>query len=84
MALNIKNEEAHRLAQAIAEQTGETLTEAVTVALRERLESFQRKQRRAEVIRSVQDIQEFVRSLPDLDPRSAEEILGYDAFGLPQ
>jgi antitoxin VapB len=84
MALNIKNEEAHRLAKAIAEQTGETLTEAVTVALRERLESFQRKQRRAEVIRSVQDIQEFVRSLPDLDARSAEEILGYDRFGLPQ
>jgi hypothetical protein len=34
--LNVKDPEAHRLAQAIAEETGETLTRAVTEALRER------------------------------------------------
>lgn len=84
MALNIKNEETHRLAQALAAETGETLTEAVTVAIRERIESLHRKQRRADVVRSVRDIQEFVRGLPDSDRRSAEEILGYDDFGLPQ
>jgi antitoxin VapB len=38
MALNIKNDEAHRLAQALAEATGESLTAAVTQALRDRLE----------------------------------------------
>ena len=37
MSLNIKNEEAHALATRLAKATGETLTEAVTVALRERL-----------------------------------------------
>ena len=37
MSLNIKNEEAHALAVRVAAVTGETLTEAVTVALRERL-----------------------------------------------
>jgi len=84
MALNIKNEEAHRLAKALAEETGETLTEAVTVALRERLESLHRKHRRQEVVRSVQQIQAFVKGLPDLDRRSAEDILGYDEFGLPE
>lgn len=84
MALNIKNEEAHRLVQALADETGETLTEAVTVAVRERLESLQRKHRRQEVLSSVHDLQEFVRGLPDLDRRSPEEILGYDEFGLPQ
>jgi len=83
MALNIKNEETHRLAKALAEETGETLTEAVTVAVRERLESLYRKHRRQEVVRSVQQIQAFVQSLPDLDQRSAEDILGYDEFGLP-
>ena len=36
MSLNIKNEEAHALATRIARATGESLTEAVTVALRER------------------------------------------------
>ncbi len=38
MSLNIKREEAHQLALELAEITGETLTSAVTTALRERLE----------------------------------------------
>ena len=38
MSLNIKNEEAHRLASKLARLTGESLTETVTRALRERLE----------------------------------------------
>jgi antitoxin VapB len=84
MALNIKNEETHRLAQALADEAGETITEAVTVAIRERLASLHRKQRRREVVRGVQDIQAFVQRLPDRDLRDAEEILGYDEFGLPQ
>ena len=36
--MNIKNDETHQLAKRVAELTGESLTEAVTVALRERLE----------------------------------------------
>ncbi len=38
MAFSIKSEEADRLARALARLTGESLTEAVTTALRERLE----------------------------------------------
>ena len=38
MSLNIKNEEAHRLASKLARLTGESLTETVTRALKERLE----------------------------------------------
>jgi antitoxin VapB len=38
MGLNIKNEDAHRLAQELAAITGESLTTAVTEALRERLD----------------------------------------------
>ncbi|HEY1300175.1 MAG TPA: type II toxin-antitoxin system VapB family antitoxin [Stellaceae bacterium] len=37
MALGIKTDEADRLARALAQLTGETMTEAVTVAPRERL-----------------------------------------------
>ncbi|QQS12808.1 MAG: type II toxin-antitoxin system VapB family antitoxin [Rhodospirillales bacterium] len=37
MALSIKNREAKQLARRLAALTGETLTDAVTVALRERL-----------------------------------------------
>jgi antitoxin VapB len=38
MTMNIKNAETHRLARELAEITGESLTKAVTVAVRERLE----------------------------------------------
>jgi len=38
VGLNIKNQETHRLIQELAELTGESMTTAVTVAVRERLE----------------------------------------------
>lgn len=38
MAMNIKNPETERLARELANRTGESLTAAVTVALKERLE----------------------------------------------
>jgi len=38
MGLNIKSEETHRLAARLAKLTGETMTGAVTTALRERIE----------------------------------------------
>ncbi|MGA2697977.1 MAG: type II toxin-antitoxin system VapB family antitoxin [Terriglobales bacterium] len=37
MSLNIKNKDAHKLAQQLARLTGESMTEAVTEAVRERL-----------------------------------------------
>jgi antitoxin VapB len=38
MSLNIKNEETHRMAQELARLTGESMTAAVSEAIRERLE----------------------------------------------
>jgi antitoxin VapB len=43
MGLNIKNDEAHRLAEELSRLTGESLTAAVTVAVRERLERVRRE-----------------------------------------
>jgi hypothetical protein len=48
-SLNVKDPEAHRLAQAIAAETGETLTRAVTEALRERYDRLQRRRTKASV-----------------------------------
>ena len=48
-SLNVKNPEAHRLAQAIADMTGDNLTHAVTEALRERYERMQSRQGKASV-----------------------------------
>jgi hypothetical protein len=43
MSLNIKNKDAHKLAQRLARLTGESMTEAVTEAVRERLKRVQNK-----------------------------------------
>jgi antitoxin VapB len=43
MGLNVKNPEAHRLAQEVASLTGESLSTAVTEALRERLARLRRE-----------------------------------------
>jgi len=85
MALNIKNDEAHRLAKELAEATDRSLTDAVTSALREALRSERGRNTEDEALRlaEVAEIQRLVASLPDRDTRSAEEILGYDALGLP-
>lgn len=85
MALNIKYAEADRLARELARATGETLTEAVVNALRERLARQRRTrpvpQRLAEIIHETQV---RLARLPVLDPRSPDEMLGYDERGMPR
>ena len=43
MGMNIKNKEAHRLTEELAKLTGESLTTAVTEAVRERLNRVRRE-----------------------------------------
>lgn len=83
MALSIKSDEADRLARELAAATGESLTEAVTLALRERLER-ERERHAGDVVTRLRRLAEEVRSLPILDDRPAEAILGYDEHGLPR
>jgi antitoxin VapB len=85
MPLNIKNDDAHRLAKELAELTGTSITEAVTIALKDAVHRA-RALRRESSDRLVSDLAEIAvhcASLPVLDGRSAEEILGYDERGLP-
>jgi|BarGraIncu00222A_1022003.scaffolds.fasta_scaffold07919_5 antitoxin VapB len=81
MALSIKTKEADRLAREIAAETGESLTDAVTVALRERLERL--RTTRNDYVDRIRRIQEEYAALPVVDGRTADEIIGYDEFGLP-
>ena len=83
MALNIRNDEAERLAARLAELTGETKTEAVAQALRERLARLDRQRRGRRLADELDDIARHCASLPVLDARPADEILGYDSEGLP-
>ncbi|MGF1661564.1 MAG: type II toxin-antitoxin system VapB family antitoxin [Kineosporiaceae bacterium] len=83
MALSIKDAEADRLARALAAHTGETLTQAVVVALRERLAREQGRVRSASLREDLAEIRLRCAALPVRDARSVEEILGYDRHGLP-
>ena len=49
MNLNIKNEETYMLAAKLAELTNETMTKAVTIALRERLDRIRQRERKATI-----------------------------------
>lgn len=83
MALNIKDPATNALARELAAKTGESLTEAIRVAMNERLT---RLRRRDSVGTRVAGLQRYIdrgRQRVTLDDRSAEEILGYDADGLP-
>ena len=83
MALNIRNREAERLAAELARYTGETKTEAVTKALRDRLARVRRGRSRRSLADELEQIAEHCANLPVLDARPADDILGYDDQGLP-
>jgi antitoxin VapB len=83
MAFSIKNEEADRLARQLAAVTGESLTEAVVQSLRERLGRHQAPQQHKRAGTQLARMARTLAKLPVLDPRSADEILGYDDKGLP-
>ena len=84
MALNIRNPEAERLVVELTRQTGESKTEAVTKALRDRLARVRRERTKRRVADELEEIAVHCASLPVLDDRRTEEILGYDEVGLPR
>ena len=83
--MNIKNKETHRLARELAELTGETMTGAITVALRERLEREKHERSIEERRRALREIRERMAKLPMRPGPSAADhgdVL-YDERGLP-
>ena len=85
MSLNINNDETSRLAGELAQLTGETLTDAVTVALKERLER-ERRQRdvkaRAEKLHAIG--QRCAKLLRDGPSATDHGDFLYDEAGLPK
>ena len=83
MAITIRSSEADRLAHELAAVTGESITEAVTNALRERLERHRAvdevtRQRR---LAALQAMRAAVAGREVADRRSDDEILGYNEYG---
>ena len=82
MALNIKDPETDRLARELAELSGQPITTAVREAIEERLAVIRARSRAATP--GLDAIITRARARKTLDARPADEILGYDADGLPQ
>jgi antitoxin VapB len=83
MALNIKDPIADGLVRELAATTGESITTAVTIAVRERLEHIGRMAP-ADVRKTrLTEIALRAAARPVIDDRTDDEILGYDTDGLP-
>ncbi len=82
MPLNIKNPEADDLARTLAKMTGRSITDAVVHALREQLRREQGRSVAPDLSEDMMAIGKHCASLPDLDTRPPDEIVGYDARGV--
>lgn len=87
MSLNIKSDEAHELARELARLTGESLTSAVTTALRERLAAVRaqpaKARGRAEALLAIgRDTAARLAGTPAAEIDHGE--LLYDEHGLPR
>lgn len=82
MAFNIKNDETDELLRRLVAVTGESLTDAVTVSLRERLRRVERAHD-DERLRRILDLAAAAHRLPLLAAGDPDDVLGYGADGLP-
>ena len=84
MALNLRNPQVDRLVDELARLTGETKTDAVLNAVRDRLERVRRERRGRRLADELDEIALRCAALPALDTRTDDEILGYGNDGLPR
>ena len=82
MSLNVKDPEAHRLAQAISEETGESLTKVVIDSLRERHEKIENRKGKASLAELMAIAQRASRAVKRPSVEHGE--LLYDEHGLPK
>ncbi len=84
MSLNIKNEEAHKLANQLAKLTGENMTETVTRALRERLDRVRGQRGSGLAERLVRIGKDCAAHLKEPFRSTGHDHLLYDEKGLPR
>jgi antitoxin VapB len=84
MPLSIRNSEVERLARTLSRLTGEGLTQTILQALRERHQRVRAARQQKQLMKDLTAIARRAASLPELDRRSPDEIIGYDEDGLPK
>jgi antitoxin VapB len=83
MSLNIKDPEAHKLAKRLSEETGETMTQVVTTALKEKLLRLQRVKKSKATAQELSAIAKRFRSHLT-GPLEDHGTFLYDEKGLPK
>ncbi|HKN25403.1 MAG TPA: type II toxin-antitoxin system VapB family antitoxin [Candidatus Acidoferrum sp.] len=83
MSLNIKDPEAHKLARRLAEETGESMTQVVTSALKEKLSRIRRAKRAKATAEELRAIAKRFRSHLK-GPVEDHGTFLYDEKGLPK
>ena len=81
VALSIRNRKTEQLARTLARETGETITEAITKAVEDRLLRVSGRRAPEDVEAAVMEIARRCSALPDRETRSEDGILGYDEQG---
>jgi antitoxin VapB len=85
MGVFIKKPEAEAKIRELAARTGETITEAIERAVEERLARLEPQPKKGRIDREkLAEILAYFDSLPIDDPRSPDEIIGYDDNGVPR
>jgi antitoxin VapB len=84
MSLNIKNEETHRMAKELARTTGESMTAAVSEAIRERLERVKGKSKKDLAERLLEIGRDCAAHLKEPFKTIDHGELLYDEKGLPK
>ena len=84
MSLNIKNEKAHKMAQDLARLTGESMTVAVSEAIRERLERVRNNSRKGMAERIMKIAKECAPLWKEPYKSIDHGDLLYDERGLPK
>jgi len=82
MSLNVKDPEAHRLAEAIARLTGDSLTRVVIDSLRERHAKLEKRRGKASLAELMAIARRASRTVKRPYINHAE--LLYDDYGLPK
>lgn len=80
MALSIRNRKVESLARELASCTGKNITDTIADVLGDRLDQL--NNRKDKVLEEILCISAECARSPDLDTRTAEEILGYDGIGV--
>jgi antitoxin VapB len=85
MGIFIKKPDTEAKIRELAERTGESITDAVDHAVEEKLQRLRPKTKKGRIDREkLAELLAYFDSLPVDDPRSADEIIGYDEHGLPK